>query len=784
MDKIVVFALFGLASLAFSVFAFVYSFFVYKKIDRADRVFSAFQLFTGGIFVSVFIVFLPVFYYDYDLFGEGSYVRPIFIAIHNTIRVFILDGDFDTVAEAIDTLAEWGRIPFSFYAALLYVVAPVLTFGNLLSLFKNLRGEIVLKFHKKRPMYIMSELNLCSISLAESIMNAWKAEKESYCKENNTKRLSKELRDKKPIIVFTDVFEQNEEADYELLLQARDLGAICLKKDISHLDLQKRLGEIKHGIEAEEAEQAAVQAVTDNDSDTKQKTRARKNEKKVQKKNKEYASGKIEIFLIGECETGENESENIGHAIKLTEKYKKYKYVSIFIYATSVGAGYLVDSIDKGAYILDDDFESKVIKDPKGMLYGDAWNSEDIQVDGGFYLRRVNCVEALVKNTLNDKAVFDNVHSAADKNDKTVSILIIGMGSYGKQFFKTALWFYQLDGYKLEINIFDADKYGEEKIKKQLEQECPELIKKNPCMEDGEANYDIRFFNGVDCFTSDFDKCFDSSEDGMRLKRTNLAFVTLGDDDKNIEAAVMLRKLFDRKLHHSESYVKKAGKDEMPIIYAVVYDDQKASNLGAQGAGLINHKRKQEYHIRFIGSRSSQYDYKNIENNRKIEHSAFTYHIEWLRNEQRLRNLYNSDPEFKATVDAHREDPEMPIVWADEYIFDYKGSDGRIYDDGTIKSSEIKNMASLYVNFEYYRRSSIAKALHKDITESYFASIPKGEKDYSCPQMEARRKTEHMRWNAYMRSEGYIVGVRNDRGKTHPNLCTYQELPYLERFKD
>ncbi|MBO5767649.1 MAG: hypothetical protein J6R49_03890 [Clostridia bacterium] len=708
--KSIMFAIFGLLSLAVVVGILLYSVKVQKKKERADRVFSPFQVFTGGVFIAVMLVFLPVFYYNYDLFGDYSYIRPIFIALHNTIRVFILDGDFDTVANQITDINEVVRLCFSFHSALLYVVAPILTFGNVLSMFKNIRGEAMLSFYKNRSMYIMSELNVCSMSLAESII--------ARCKENG-------CDEKKPIIVFTDVFEQNEEDDYELLVKAHDIGAICLKKDISHLKLSEK-------------------------------------------------SKNIEIFLVGE-----NESENIEHAIKLTECYKNRKNISIFVFATSLGAGYIIDSLEKGDNTLDDNFEQFIIRNPRGLLYEDGWKTDNnIRVDGGFYIRRINSIEALAKNTLSDENAYNAVIESAKKNDNTISIMIIGMGKYGKRFLKTAVWLYQLEGYKLEINVFDADKNGADSAKKQLAQECPELISINPSDEDGDANYDIKFFSGIDCFSSDFDNCFTSQENARRLKRTNLAFVTLGDDDKNIEAAVMLRALFDRIKHRTKNDLNNKEKYEMPIINAVVYDEQKASNLGANGSVLKNHKDN-EYHVNFIGDMSYQFNYDNIEKNRNIEKLAFAYHIDWLRKAAQLRHCYENDPAFRVAVDSN---VSKPIYWDDAHI--YTGIDKVLNFDGAINTAKISDEAKNYVNYEYFRRSSIAKALHKQLTEKYFESACGHPDTCTCEICEARRKTEHMRWNAYMRSEGYVKGARNDRAKTHPNLCTWDELPYLDRFKD
>ena len=58
-----------------------------KKIEKnkikGDKMFLAsnLQLFTASIFLSIVVMFLPVFYYNYELFGEYSFIRPILISI-------------------------------------------------------------------------------------------------------------------------------------------------------------------------------------------------------------------------------------------------------------------------------------------------------------------------------------------------------------------------------------------------------------------------------------------------------------------------------------------------------------------------------------------------------------------------------------------------------------------------------------------------------------------------------------------------------------------------------
>lgn len=233
---------------------------------------SAIQVYTIRVFASVLAVFIPIYYTSYDFGDAYGVLRPLLIAIHNSLRIFILDGDFDIIVNSLSDQNVALRVCFSLYSAFLYVIAPVLTFSNVLSLFKNLKDEIRYKLIGQKNLYIMSELNDKSIALARSIYN---------CKKN-------------VVVVFTDVFEQNEEDDYELLTQARDINAICLKKDVSHLDIASKKGD-------------------------------------------------VEIFLIGN-----DESENVSQALAITTELNKKNSkhnVKVFVFSTKPSAAYIIDSI-------------------------------------------------------------------------------------------------------------------------------------------------------------------------------------------------------------------------------------------------------------------------------------------------------------------------------------------------------------------------------------------------------------------------------------------------------
>jgi len=90
--------------------------------------------------------------------------------------------------------------------------------------------------------------------------------------------------------------------------------------------------------------------------------------------------------------------------------------------------------------------------------------------------------------------------------------------------------------------------------------------------------------------------------------------------------------------------------------------------------------------------------------------------------------------------------------------------------------------------FEYNYRSSIAKAIHKRLREKLnfkqeLLNTP-WEK-LSLEQKIEMGEVEHIRWNAYMRSEGYrYAPKRNDLAKVHYNLVPVSQLSNDDLRKD
>ena len=98
---------------------------------------------------------------------------------------------------------------------------------------------------------------------------------------------------------------------------------------------------------------------------------------------------------------------------------------------------------------------------------------------------------------------------------------------------------------------------------------------------------------------------------------------------------------------------------------------------------------------------------------------------------------------------------------------------------------------SEFWGFEYNYRSSVALAIHSKAKR--MQGIPgamKPDNELTEAERLALEVLEHRRWNAYMRSQGYIYSgspnksTRNDLGKMHHDLIPYGELSEEEKRKD
>ena len=171
--------------------------------------FSLFNALFAGVFVAAIVMFYPVHYALEEATAWGI-LRAILLSIFNAMQIFAGGCEFAVVKEGLSLCPNELGMLYQIWAATLFVLAPIFTFGFVLSLFKNLsaNAKYIASFFK--DVYVFSELNERSIVLANDIKS----------------------KNKKSVIVFTDAFEANEKSSFELIEEAKKLRAICFKNDI------------------------------------------------------------------------------------------------------------------------------------------------------------------------------------------------------------------------------------------------------------------------------------------------------------------------------------------------------------------------------------------------------------------------------------------------------------------------------------------------------------------------------------------------------------------------
>lgn len=205
------------------------------------------------------------------------------------------------------------------------------------------------------------------------------------------------------------------------------------------------------------------------------------------------------------------------------------------------------------------------------------------------------------------------------------------------------------------------------------------------------------------------------------LKDATYVLVDLGRDDRNIETAMMLRMLFERI----------GAKPEIQVVLSSSEKKRALADL---------HYRNKPINLTFIGDPESCYT-ENVILNTDIEANAMRVHMQYCQSKD---GKVPPTEEDKAQHSAQ--------FWEQEYNY----------------------------------RSSVAAAMAGKIRmELGISGADKLDEERTEEEKAVIQPLEHRRWNAYMRSEGYVYAkIRNNLARTHYDLVHYDDLPEDERIKD
>ncbi len=565
---------------------------------------NSFGTFFVGVVISSSILFFPI---CLNIFKDSNFgiFEVVLVAFHNVIKMFVVDGDFSFIVSNIPNDVYWVSKGYLVVFAALYVIAPILTFGFILSFFKNISSYIAYARQFYKDAFIFSELNEKSLTLAEDILK----------------------KRKKRRIVFCNVIEDVSFENNQFIEKAKAIGAVCLKKDIVTANLNIRI------------------------------------------KRKQ-----LNFFAVNS-----NQSENINVALKIIDKFRYEANSHLYVFST---------------------------EEASEILIATAFNRSIQSKPPMLKVRRVNEVRSLIDRVLYEDG-YEYIFNSAlplKLTEKNIHALVIGMGSHGTEMTKALSWFCQMTDYYPEISCFDK----RDNVLGKFKALCPELMSdqiNGKYNIEGESKNRITIYSNTDVLTTEFEELVCS------LSPPTYIFVSLGDDELNITAAIKLREMFLRKGYS-------------PRIQAVVSSSEKKMALDD-----ITNFKNQRYDIDFVGD---------------------------------INSLYSEDSIIKS--DIEKVALERHLKWGQE-------------DD--------------FWKFDYNYRSSVASAIHQKMKKlCKVPGIDKAPKDRTEEELWNLRILEHCRWNAFMRSEGYVYSgsvdksSRNDLAKMHHCLVPFKDLPLNEQIKD
>ena len=265
-----------LTFLALSVACFLLSvvFFLIISSIKAVRKskYKPFNFLIAGVFATAFFMFIPT-----NMDAGMSFIdiiKAAFLSVVNATQTFAFGCEFGNVVQKMTTCPQELIHIYQFWISLIYVIAPIFTFGVVLSLFRNVSAYLRYWRGYFKDTYIFSELNEKSFVLATDIQSKHKA----------------------AMIVFTDVQEGTEQKYHELLEKAKEMDAICFKKNMVAVNFKK------------------------------------------------HAQGRpISFFAIGEDET-----ENLNQSLQLIDNYRERENTHIYIFSIKTESELLLTAVDKG----------------------------------------------------------------------------------------------------------------------------------------------------------------------------------------------------------------------------------------------------------------------------------------------------------------------------------------------------------------------------------------------------------------------------------------------------
>ena len=415
-------------------------------------------------------------------------------------------------------------------------------------------------------------------------------------------------------------------------------------------------------------------------------------------------------------------------------RFGKYSQVNFFMLGASDE-----ENISQALYIID-----KYGERENTCLYLLSESKEsEILIAGAsctkLKIRRINEKNAIINRHLYNNGIQLFTSARQVRDEKIISVIIVGLNRFGMQMYKTLLWYCQMYGYKLKILGIDSSIDAESKLKK----DCPDIFNKkyNGKSINGEAYYEAEVKGGLSEDGEQFVQAIKERDDATYI------FVDLGSDAKNAEVSAYLRTLT------LQMGIK-------PIIETIILSAKTYRHLSAKRKigdkeyGVCNFK-KQTYDVSYVGNVEQVYTEEVIING-ELERAGLDRHMTYVPKPKCLDKPFDQcSPQEIEEINAYME---------------------AIND---------------FYRYEYNYNSSIASAMHIKARQQCNMPGANTKREFrNAQERELLNRIEHCRWNAYMRSIGYVwsgsydKSSRNDLALMHHNLVAFDKLPDSDKDKD
>ncbi|MBQ0125326.1 MAG: hypothetical protein KBS59_03265 [Clostridiales bacterium] len=183
---------------------------------KSKRLVTPFNILFAGLYASTLFLHIPMLASEC---GGASFrvLKTVLFSAHRAIQVFTANVDMSYITENFSGSAEHIGGAYSAVLSVIYLLAPIFTFGFLISFFINASAHIRFFFQKGKDLYVFSELNEKSAALAADI------------RKNHPKCA----------VVFADASDRGDDVQGELADMAKGIGAIVFKKDILSVNLKR-----------------------------------------------------------------------------------------------------------------------------------------------------------------------------------------------------------------------------------------------------------------------------------------------------------------------------------------------------------------------------------------------------------------------------------------------------------------------------------------------------------------------------------------------------------------